>query len=110
MEPVQRNGSIMIRPVVGAPVTTSINDVTIRNKLSLHIWPNPASDYLYLDPVDDYSTGLTYISFIDMQGHIIMKVPYNEMINISSLPDGFYIVIATLNSKTYGYSRLIKIK
>jgi hypothetical protein len=104
------NGSVMIRPVLGGPITTSINDIPVKNITSLHIWPNPARDFIYLDPEEGPSTELTYVSFTDLQGRIIMKVPFNEMIDISALHEGMYIVMASRNGRTYGYSRLIKIK
>jgi hypothetical protein len=104
------NGSVMIRPVLGDPITTSINDIPVKNKTSLHIWPNPARDFIYLDPEEDPSPGLTYVSFTDLQGRMIMKVPFNEMIDISALHEGMYIVMTSRNGRIYGYSRLIKIK
>jgi hypothetical protein len=104
------NGTVMIRPVLGGPVTTSIDDVTTDKRNSLHIWPNPASEYICLDPEENLSPGLTYIAITDLQGRMLMKVPYNEMINISALHEGLYIVVALRNGKPSGYSRLLKIK
>jgi hypothetical protein len=103
-------GSVMIRPVLGGPITTSINDIPVKNITSLHIWPNPAGNFIYFDPEEDLSPGLTYVSFTDLQGRMLMKVPFNEMIDISALHEGVYIVMAIRNGRIYGYSRLIKIK
>ena len=62
-------GSIMIRPVVGLPLTiTSIKDIHYNNnRKSLNIWPNPARDYINIDPGDLQLSGLSYISISDLE-------------------------------------------
>jgi hypothetical protein len=106
----QVNGILMIRPVVGTPLTTSINDIQYRNKTELHFWPNPANDYITIDPEEVSASGLTYISIVDLQGREILKVPVKGKIDISSLREGLYIIVATRNGRPAGYSRLIKTK
>ena len=100
----------MIRPVTGPPLITSVNDILYKNRPLLHFWPNPAKDFISFDPEELIIDGLTYISCIDIRGREILKVPLTEKIDISSLHEGVYIIIASRKGRPYGYGRLIKIK
>ncbi len=105
----QKEGSIMIRPVVGAPLkTTSSDDKSPVITNSLRIWPNPASDYINLNCDDMLLSRSAYIMIIDIQGRELMKVPYSNRINISSLKTGIYTVITISDGKRNGYFRLVK--
>jgi hypothetical protein len=100
----------MIRPVTGAPLTTSINDIPYRNKSVLHFRPNPAKDFIRFNPEDVPVSGLTYLSFFNMQGRELLKVPFSEQVDISSLHEGIYIIISSRNGMPTGYTRLVKLK
>ncbi|MCX6328831.1 MAG: T9SS type A sorting domain-containing protein, partial [Bacteroidia bacterium] len=104
------SGSIMIRPVVGKSIITSINDIQYRNKTKLHFWPNPANDYITFDSQELPVSDLIYISVFDLQGRQLLNVPFSERIDISSLREGIYIVVANLNGRSIGYNRLVRIK
>ena len=105
----QVNGSIMIRPVVGdLPKVTSVNDTYYINNNRISLWPNPATDYINIDRGELELSGLTYVTVMDIYGRELLKVPFSERIDISSLHDGIYIVITSLNGKPVGYNRLIK--
>jgi hypothetical protein len=105
----QVQGSIMIRPVVGYPLKiTSINDINYRNKNMISIWPNPANDFININSGDLQLSGLPYITVLDLSGHELIKVPLSERIDISSLHEGIYIIITSLNGRPIGYNRLIK--
>ncbi|HPI67627.1 MAG TPA: hypothetical protein PLX41_00260 [Bacteroidales bacterium] len=105
-----QNGSLMIRPVTGPPLATSVNDIPFLRTEPLSFRPNPARDYIIFNterlPVD----GLTYVSFFDLSGKEIMKVPLSETIDISYLNTGVYIIVASRQGRYLGYNRLIKIK
>jgi hypothetical protein len=99
----------MIRPVVGDPLNiTSIDDPYFRDKTMISIWPNPAIDYVNINPGELQLSGLSYITVMDLYGRELIKVPFSERINISSLHEGIYIVITRLNGRPVGYNRLIK--
>lgn len=103
----QVEGSVMIRPVMGSPIITGINnDVFVNNRV--RIWPVPAGDYITVT-IDDlpYYTS-AYISVIDLSGHEIMRVPYSEVIDISRLKRGMYIMITVIDGKRTGINRVIK--
>jgi len=107
----QVEGNVMIRPVVGRPLlTTSLRDIYYRYKNVIRVWPNPASDYINLDPGELPLSGLCYLIITDMSGREIIKVPFSERIDVSSLKKGMYILITTLNGKRIGINRLIKTK
>jgi hypothetical protein len=101
-------GSIMIRPVTGHPLTTSINDITYKNRSVLHFYPNPACEYIIIDNEELVLDGTTYISIVDLQGREILKVPLTDRIDISQLHEGMYIIIASRNGSPFGYNRFIK--
>jgi hypothetical protein len=102
-------GSIMIRPVVGFPLkVTAVNNTHINPRGTLSFWPNPAKDYININPGDLQLTGKAYISVTDLYGHELLKVPYSEKIDISSLHDGMYILVISMNGQPVGYNRLIK--
>ena len=99
----------MIRPVVGDPIkTTSINDIFHKERKLINVWPNPVTDYINIDAGDQLLTGLSYISIIDLNGRELIKVPFSEQIDVSTLNEGIFIIIATLNGKPIGYNRFVK--
>lgn len=105
----QKEGSIMIRPVVGAPLkTTSSDDINPVALKSFRMWPNPASNYINFDCSDLALSGSAYISIIDLQGRELMKVHYSELIDISSLRPGLYTVITLSGNRRTEYFRFVK--
>jgi hypothetical protein len=106
----QQTGSLMIRPIVGPPVATSVNDVHYKQRNLIHFRPNPASDFIFFDLQDIPDYDLYYISIFDLYGRELIKAPLIDSIDISSLRDGAYIIMISRNGRQYGYSRLIKTK
>ena len=106
----QVNGSIMIRPVVGSPLKiTSINDVFYHNnKNIINVWPNPATDYINFDAGEMHLSGLSIVTITDIYGRELIKVPFRERIDISSLHPGVYFIVTSINGSPVGYNRLIK--
>lgn len=107
----QVTGSVMIRPVMGDRLkVTAVDDTYYKDKNKIKIWPNPATDYLTIDGGIQPISGSAYVSILDLSGRELIKVPFSERIDISSLHEGMYIVITTFNGKPTGYNRLIKSK
>jgi hypothetical protein len=104
----QKEGSLMIRPIVGAPIKTTSSDDEIPPVYSnFRMWPNPASDYINLDCSDLALSRSAFISVIDLQGREMMRVPYRELIDVSGLKQGIYTLITLLDGKRTGYFRLV---
>ena len=106
----QQAGSLMIRPVVGPPVATSVNDIPYNRRNLIHFRPNPATDFIMFDIQDIPDQDHYYISIIDLYGRELLKVPLIDRIDISRLHEGAYVIIISRNGRKYGYSRLIKTK
>ena len=105
----QFEGSIMIRPVVGHRLkTTSSDDTRVTDRKPFRLWPNPAFEYINLETDDLLLSRSGYINIFDLYGRELIKVPYNERINISSLKPGIYTVVAVTGNKRVGYVRLVK--
>ena len=102
-------GSIMIRPVVGSPLLiTSIKDTYSKNKNLMSFWPNPATDYININTGEVQLYGSAFISITDLNGHELIKVPFSERVDISSLHEGIYFLIISMNGRPVEYNRLIK--
>jgi hypothetical protein len=107
----QVQGSVMIRAVVGYPLkVSSVNDPYYKGKNLISIWPNPASDVINLDPGELKLSGISFLTIMDLSGKELIKVPFREQIDISSLHKGIYIIITSINGRPIGYNRLIKTK
>jgi hypothetical protein len=105
----QKPGSIMIRPVVGSPLTiTSVHDTYYKKKNILTIWPNPAKDYINIEKGELQLSGSTDIIITDLNGHELIKVAYSDKVDISSLHDGMYFLVININGTPVGYNRFIK--
>ena len=102
-------GSIMIRPVVGSPLLiTSIKDTYSKNKNLMSFWPNPATDYININTGEVQLYGSAFISITDLNGHELIKVPFSERVDISSLHEGIYFLVISMNGRPVEYNRLIK--
>ena len=102
-------GSIMIRPVVGAPLRiTAIGDTYAKNKNLMNLWPNPAREYINIDPGDLQLSGTADITITDLNGHALIRIPFVEKVNISSLHEGMYFIVISINGRAIGYNRIIK--
>jgi len=105
----QMPGSIMIRPILGSPLlVTSIKDTFNENNNLMNFFPNPAKDFINISPGELQSYESTFITITDLNGHELIKVPYSERVDISSLHDGMYILVISTNGQPVGYNRLIK--
>jgi len=103
----QVSGTLMIRPVLGPFLNTAINDRHFRGG-TLHFWPNPAGDHIFIDAGDLQDAESMSITIFDLHGRKMISVPYREQIDISSLREGLYIIMAERNGFPAGFSRLVK--
>ncbi|MFH0842313.1 MAG: T9SS type A sorting domain-containing protein [Bacteroidota bacterium] len=103
----QVSGTLMIRPVLGPLLNTAINDMPLRGS-SLRFWPNPAGDHIFIDRGELQDAESLSITIFDLYGRKMISVPFREQIDISSLREGLYIIMAEKNGLPSGFSRLVK--
>ena len=98
-------GSLMIRPVMGKhPYFIGIDEnQEVANTLTLY--PNPASDYVHIDGVDENTC--SEISVFDMTGRLIIKYPYCNELNVSDLQNGIYMLRVIGDDGTNKTSKLL---
>ena len=65
---------------------TGITELTSE---SIAVWPNPATNALYLDVVDK-----TTVSVFDMMGRLVMQQRYEGQLDVSKLIPGLYAIKA----------------
>ncbi len=105
----QVGGTVMIRPVVGEALRiTSVDDIINEEKNPVKIFPNPATDFITVDPGDMMISGTPRVTILDINGRELKKLLLTGRIDISSFPAGVYIIITSLNGKPVGYNRLVK--
>jgi len=107
----QKEGSLMIRPVVGKPVKTTSSDDDIpsyqgRNRM----WPNPAGDFINLECEGLEPGPSALVSIIDLQGRELIRTAFNGRIDISELKPGIYTLIVLHGKKREAWFRLVVTK
>ena len=70
-------------------VTDPTTDIDELSEENITVWPNPATNVLYLN-VEDYTT----ISVFDITGRLVKQEPYNGKIDVSELTTGIYTIKA----------------
>ncbi len=86
-------GSLMIRPVMGKnPYFIGIDEnQEVTNTLTLY--PNPATDFVRIEGVDENTC--SEISIFDLTGRLVIKYPYCNELNVSDLQNGIYVLRVT---------------
>ena len=105
----QMSGSVMIRPVFGPEIKSSDINNPVYNEMRIKIWPNPASEYIYISIGNQPLVSDIGITITDLAGRIILKSNcYNsDRLDISALPAGIYFVSVSAKSKILGTTRLV---
>jgi len=83
--------------------TTSVN--TIANDAMFSIYPNPASDVIFIHKNEAINADNLSIKIIDVIGREVLRAEFNfndlNSINIQNLPSGNYSIICTTNAANY---------
>jgi hypothetical protein len=99
----------MIRPVLGSPLRiTSVHETYYKKKYLMNIWPNPAKDFINIKTEELQLYGTSYITITDLNGSELIKVPFSDRVDISSLHDGMYFLVISTDGQPVSYNRLIK--
>lgn len=100
------NGQLLYkRSDVDGCYTNSTNDL---DWLSMKVYPNPASDVLYFE-LEDISL-INSVNIFDATGHLMLsnqKFLSEGKIDVSHLPNGFYIGIAYFKNETQKSFKII---
>jgi len=106
-------GSLMMRPVFGHKVYTSINENNVDKFADISIYPNPVKDFVNIrinSPLNNTEkiSAIIYDTFGKM---VISEQVIDNNINISSLSEGIYIMQVQLNTGGGIYNhKLIKVE
>jgi len=74
------------------PCTTSITEESASNS-NIKLFPNPASDFLTIQPPIDFTETPAIFTLYDQTGRVVRSLETtSNTINISDLPNGFYTV------------------
>lgn len=88
-------GSLMIRTVLGKPLNTGIEPLT---KTEIRVYPNPAKDILHLDGLN---AELDFFVFSIAGQKLLQGSTCDNLIDISGLTDGMYLLTLRSGSKVY---------
>jgi hypothetical protein len=84
------SGALMIRPLLGGPITGTSVDQVSATRGAWQPYPNPCSDLLY---VEGNTLKTTRYMITDMQGRTVIQDRYsNDGISVASLPAGMYLL------------------
>ena len=79
---------------------SNIASVVYENETrDISIYPNPASDVIYLDHPDILYWDKTEL--INMTGHVVRSSRYNNMLTVADLPDGVYVLRLWKDGKSW---------
>jgi hypothetical protein len=89
-------GALMIRPVIGKPIPLGIGDLTNRD-IKMAVYPNPCpTGTLHINlPESNINTGdleNSTLVITDLMGQVRLKSSYRAAIEVSSLPNGLYLI------------------
>ena len=72
--------------------TSALSNTT----LQVAVWPNPTTEVLHLQ-----AEGGTEIYIFDATGQLVIRQPYADTLNVSTLPSGMYLIrLQTTNGQT----------
>jgi len=93
-------GSLMIRPVVGKPLVSEAEQHPVKE--ILRTWPNPASDYLYINFSGNNSLQVTDVSVVRSDGTVVWHASsLPERISLERFPEGMYMVVVRTGDRLY---------
>jgi plastocyanin len=96
-------GSHAANGMVGSVIVTDPSTNINTAGTNYLIYPNPTSDYVYLSGI----TGISYSKIYDITGKLLQSTSETK-IDLSSYPNGIYIVNIRSNNKTITHSIIKK--
>jgi hypothetical protein len=103
------DGALMIRPLLGRPVSGSVIKETGQQQYSVNISPNPAGTYIeFLLPSFD---GAAVCQVLDISGRAIISSAvkdYPQQVDVSTLAPGVYLLKILSPDRSYSIQKFIK--
>lgn len=90
------------------PVNTSGLETNSDATSGVTIYPNPACDAIWLQGIDDMSSGM--VKIYDQLGQLVLEQSFTtfDPINVSELPKGVYSVLVSIDSYRQYSTRFVK--
>ncbi len=94
-------------------IGVGIKEITYKKRSDLFIYPNPTQDILQV-AIDQSLKGNTIVEVINVKGQVEISQRFNDLrdifsLDISTLPDGNYILRINNQNKKIGTAKFIKI-
>jgi len=77
-----------------------------KKNIDFTIYPNPASNFIKINDMEDLLLDNCWIEIFDVYGKMVLRQKYEDMINVSALRTGYYFVKignARVNIKSKGF-------
>ena len=88
-----------MRPVLGPPLTTSVEENSINHSTSLKVYPNPSQQNIYVELPVRMNYRNIKVEFFDIYGRSVFSSiesnHYRMVFDVSSLQQGMYILHLT---------------
>lgn len=93
-------GSLMMRPVLGNIQTGPVTGTTNIKKNSFSVFPNPASDYVYITTENTNKT--LFANLYNLSGKLVLStVIQDNKLDVSTLTGGLYILKLSSEKDSY---------
>jgi len=102
------DGALMMRPVFGTRLQTETKPFTEGKNVLLKMYPNPPSQFINLEYIDNIDPTAHFITIRNNYGVIVFHSPLVSQIDIQNFKSGVYYLIVSDN-KTYTNTRKILI-
>ena len=100
-------GTLMFRPFVLRNYSLT-DETNISKPGHIKIWPNPADDYIRLEPQDFLLEGTTIINIFDISGKLYRTSnKFIEEMYIGDLPEGFYFISFSSSNRLLKTEKLL---
>jgi hypothetical protein len=99
---------LLIRPVVGKPLSGDQEIPPVTKRTEIDIYPNPVKSGeitigLPTDISDPDISRMVVMELYNIMGQVVYSGPYIEQLDISDFKDGLYILILRGNSPNQHY-------
>lgn len=99
-------GSLMIRPVVGSPLSAPVNETPAKS--GLKVYPNPAVNYLFIELETETDLNSVVHKLYNRLGQMVYQGTGNEYrIDLSNLPPGIYFLRTETKNSSFKTKKIL---